>query len=182
MCIHYLGTSSPLYLLVEPVPPSCSIVFLKNIAVLLDCDIARYTGRFLVLVPRKCVLQPKLVLYQTSSLLLSPQGLCQFKIIIFGPIQGAYQPQASFWLPSLSLSLPYTVSPSCVTHAQYYFCIRFSSIIHIWRRTCDFWPSEHDWLCLRWCSPDPFIYLKIRKFHSSLWLNKIPLRINATLS
>jgi hypothetical protein len=28
---------------------------------------------------------------------------------------------------------------------------------------------------LKWCSPVPSIYLQMTKFHSSLWLNKIPL-------
>jgi hypothetical protein len=52
-------------------------------------------------------------------------------------------------------------------------CICIGYIFLIWEKTCGYCPSEPGQLHLRWCSPVPFIYLWMTKFHSSLWLNKI---------
>jgi hypothetical protein len=87
----------------------------KDISFLLIWDKDSYTERIIVLLPCACVLQPTLVhFYQTSLLLPGPLPtvpLCQFKITLFTPQQGAHKPHSSFRFPFLSLFLPCTFSP-----------------------------------------------------------------------
>jgi hypothetical protein len=61
-------------------------------------------------------------------------------------------------------------------------CICIGPKFHIWEKTCSLWLSEPGKLHLRWHFPVPPIYLQTTKFHSSLWLYKIPLYINITFS
>jgi hypothetical protein len=85
MCIHYLGhhlpsphpATSRQNLFCPPVLWFCRGKNIKdnkkNTAFLLVWDKDSYAGKFLVLLPCTCVLQPTLVhLYQSSSLLPSP--------------------------------------------------------------------------------------------------------------
>jgi hypothetical protein len=147
MCIHYLHhvspptlspTTSPLPLVQTPDPPFRQNLFRppvlqfcrrknikdnkRNMVFLLVGDKDSYKGRFLVLFPCICVLQPQLVHFNQSSSLLptwSPShgGLGQFKITVFVPIQWAHQPHSSFWFPSLALSL-HAWPPLSVTRVQ----------------------------------------------------------------
>jgi hypothetical protein len=152
---------------------------------LLVWDKDSYTERFLALLLCTCVLQPTLVhLYQTSSLLRSPhlivasgslrllclllysEDINHIKVLGFLPFPyfSYVHPPLSVWPMSNNIN---------------------AFVLGLWsayKEECDFWPSEPGWLCKRSCSPVPSIYLWMKKFHSSLWLNKIPLCTNTTFS
>jgi hypothetical protein len=73
-------------------------------------------------------------------------------------------------------------SPCHVIQVQPHCCVWPRFKVHIWGRTYDFWSSEPGWPRSEWCSPVPSIYLRMVRFHSSSWLNKILLCINTTFS
>jgi hypothetical protein len=83
----------------------------KDRVFLLVWDKDSYTKRFLALFPYTCVLQTTLVHLFTTPWSPSHSGLCQFKIIIFAPLQWAHQPHSSFRFPSYLYSSPVCVLP-----------------------------------------------------------------------
>jgi hypothetical protein len=122
MCMHCFGPpplSPPLFLFGPLVLQFCWRENIgdnkKGTAFLLLWDRNSYTERFLALLPYTCVLQPKLV-HPCQTYLLLPVPLpivasCQFKIILFAPLQWAHKPHSSLRFPPLSLFLPCAVSP-----------------------------------------------------------------------
>jgi hypothetical protein len=118
----------------------------KDTAFLLVSDKDSYTEKFAALLPCTCVLQPKLIhLYQTSSLLpghlpivasislrllyslFYSTHIKHFQVLGFLPF--LYSSRACFPLSVWPMSNNITA-----------FC--FKSIICIWGRTYNFWPSE----------------------------------------
>jgi hypothetical protein len=160
MCIHYLGHLPCPPNLHPPTAPSGQNVFCplvlrfcwrenirdnkKDIAVLLLWGKDSYTERFLALLPFTCVLQPTLA------------HLCQTFLLLPGPLP--IVATASLWLLYLLLynehinhiqvlgflTFPYSFhvhSPLSVWPMSNNITA-FKSIIYMWGRTCDFWPSE----------------------------------------
>jgi hypothetical protein len=85
-------------------------------------------------------------LFQSSSLLPSPLlmlTMASLSFLYLIPIQWTRQPHWSFLFPSLALP-PLSWSPLSMTCVPQYCCMCFRSIIHMWGRTCSFWPCELD--------------------------------------
>jgi hypothetical protein len=145
MCIHYLLPAPNLF------QPLVLWFFWtnsikdnkKNMAFLLVWDKDSYTGRFFVLFPCICVLQPKLVhLNQTSSLLLSPlpivasASLRLLYSFLYSEDINHIQVLGFFPFPNSSCAC----SPLNVRPMSNNSCICFRSTIRI----CDFCLSEPD--------------------------------------
>jgi hypothetical protein len=118
----------------------------KNMELLLAWDKDSYIGRFLVLFPCVYVLQSKFVhLYQSSLLLPS-----LLPIVALASVRLRYSFLYSEHINHIQvlISFPCPIFPmqSSLTEisVQLYYCICFSSTIHVWGRIYDFWPSEPD--------------------------------------
>jgi hypothetical protein len=112
----------------------------KNIAFLLVWDEDSYTGRFFVLFPCICVLQPKLV---HSSLLPGPLSIVASASLrlLYSLLYSEHinQVQILGFFPSpysSSAHSPFSVWPMSIIITAF--------LLAIWGRTCDFWPSEPD--------------------------------------
>jgi hypothetical protein len=115
----------------------------KNMVFLLVWDKDSYTGRFFVLLPWTCVLQPKLVhLYQTSSILSNPLpvvasvSLRLLYLLLYSEHINHIQV-----LGFLPFPCPSRVwSQLSVWPMSSNICFRCK--VRIWGRTWDFWFSE----------------------------------------
>jgi hypothetical protein len=177
----------------EPVPPSCSLILLKRKhkrewerhIIFLLWDEGSYTERFLALLPCTCVLQPTLVhLYQTSSLVPGP-----LPIVASASLRLLYSLFNSEHINHIQVlvSFPFPISSMCVLPLVCDPCpiilLHLFGVYNLHMRENMWFLAFWAWLTsLKWCSLVPSIYLWMTKFHSSLWLNKVPLCINTTFS
>jgi hypothetical protein len=118
----------------------------KNMVVLVVWDKDSYIGRFLMLFPCMCVLQPKLVhLYQTSSLLPSPPSIVA-SISLRLLYSFLYREHINHIQHFGFLPLPYSTVHGLLLVWSVYNNITalYYSITCIWGRICNFWPSETD--------------------------------------
>jgi hypothetical protein len=142
MCIHYLGNLPRLVLWFcwrENIKDNK-----KNTAFLLVSDKDSYTEKFLVLFPCIYVLQPKLIhFYQTSSLFPGPllivasASLRLFYFLLYSEHINRIQIFVFLLFPYSSCAWFPLVCDPCPIILR----ICFRSIIHIWGRTCGFWPN-----------------------------------------
>jgi hypothetical protein len=117
--VYTLFVLSPPHLQAEPVLPSCLLRFWwrenisdkkKDIAFLLVWDKDSYPSVASMHMYITTHIDSSLPDLFTASWSPSHNGLCQFKITLFAPLQWAHQPHSSFGFPSLSLFLLHTFS------------------------------------------------------------------------
>jgi hypothetical protein len=117
----------------------------------------------------------------TTSQSPSLIDLCLFKVTVLTPLQWWHQTLSSFGF----LTDPHSsrmCSPLSLWPKSNNIMAFVQSKVCIWGRTWNVWSSKHGWPRLGWCSQVRSIYLRMIRFHSSLWLSKIPLCINTTFS